>query len=173
MKKAISPILSQTIFIVLALVFMTIIIFLYFSLEKNISEKVSKQDFEKIAKELIVEINKEKITFSNDRTIPEINKTLLLGTNTLYLPEKVFGKNYIIEFYSSGEISTDYPNSFIKIYSVNSPEVYHEESLSLKNTKISGKLYVKNGKVKLKYYRVNENGKVYDLIVVGDLSIVG
>ncbi len=174
--RGISPLVSHSIFIavgVVVLILMSALAWYFYDtyIKESIRSELNK-NLHMLAGEIA-----ELYRLRSSPVAPAANRSVMLGDTVLEFPEKVAGRNYIIELQhaggiwvsnlSEGNISYDSVTLIGKTYT---PEVTVNYTLFNIDASVQG--YTRGGKTSLRYFRINTNGTIRDIIALGDSLVV-
>ncbi len=175
--KAISPLVSHSIFMAVGIVVLIFIsAMIWYIYDSYIKETINVELNKNI--HIIADEISKLYSLKSSSINPQANTSVLLGSVDLILPEKVAGRNYIIELQQSGSIwisnlsenNVSYNNAMI-IGKTFAPEVTVNYTLFNMDVNVQG--YIRSGKnATLRYFRANVNGTKKDTIVLGNSLVV-
>lgn len=179
MKKAVSPLISHSIYLAIGVVVLIFISSTVWYLYDVSIKQTIRTELTQISQKIENEITTLYNTFKDSQRKPEINRTILLGESKIYLPEKVAGRKYLIELKKQADIiikgiseeNITYSNPQIITKSF-SPEIQINHNLPIIRAGLQGYSYGEIQPTKLKYYRFDINNTIRDVIILGEIDLL-
>lgn len=184
-QKAISPLVSHTIFTALGIILITIIALTVFSLYNRSTEENIRTQLNQINQQVADEIIKLYNSVSGSTQQPSVNSSLLLGRTELLLPKSVSGRTYVVTLrevkygliyltnvsYSGANLTRTEERPYAQIVSRSSQPLI-EATTNVRNIEIKMQGSASGGTALLEYYRYNFNGNTEDVIALGEPKIL-